>query len=144
MIVRRFSLKEENPNADVAESVDSRGGGNAAVANGTLGSTIEKILADLKPEAVYFFADDNGERSGSVVFDMKDPSQIPGVAGAMVSRVQRQSLFATGYDAAGSGQSRPVARQGCQTIRKVGSSLSQLDAGRARRRDGFAAGYAIP
>jgi hypothetical protein len=54
--------------------------GNAAVANGTLGSTIEKILADLKPEAVYFFADDNGERSGSVVFDMKDPSQIPGVA----------------------------------------------------------------
>jgi hypothetical protein len=54
--------------------------GNAAVMNGTLGSTIEKILADLKPEAVYFFADDNGERSGSVVFDMKDPSQIPGVA----------------------------------------------------------------
>src|ERR1700684_2799293 len=54
--------------------------GNAAAMNGTLGSTIEKLLADLKPEAVYFFADDNGERSGSVVFDMKDPSQIPAVA----------------------------------------------------------------
>ena len=32
----------------------------------TLGSTIEGILADLKPEAVYFFADDNGHRSGSM------------------------------------------------------------------------------
>jgi hypothetical protein len=37
------------------------------------------ILADLKPEAVYFFADDNGHRSGSVVFDLKDPSEIPAV-----------------------------------------------------------------
>ena len=42
--------------------------------------TIEKILADLKPEAAYFFADDDGNRSGSIVFDMKDSSQIPAVA----------------------------------------------------------------
>jgi hypothetical protein len=54
--------------------------GNAAVKDGTLGTTIERILADLKPEAAYFFADDDGQRSGSVVFDMKDPSQIPGIA----------------------------------------------------------------
>jgi hypothetical protein len=54
--------------------------GNAAVKDGTLGSTIEKILADLKPEAAYFYADDNGNRSGSVVFDMKDTSDIPGIA----------------------------------------------------------------
>jgi hypothetical protein len=54
--------------------------GNAAVRAGTLGSTVERILADLKPEAAYFFADDNGNRSGSIVFDMKDASQIPAVA----------------------------------------------------------------
>ena len=54
--------------------------GNAAARAGTLGSTIEKILADLKPEAAYFFADDNGNRSGSIVFDMKDTSEIPAVA----------------------------------------------------------------
>ncbi len=54
--------------------------GNAAAKAGTLGSTIERILADLKPEATYFFADDNGNRSGSIVFDMKDSSQIPAVA----------------------------------------------------------------
>ena len=45
--------------------------GNAAAKAGTLGPTIERILADLKPEAAYFFADDDGNRSGSIVFDMK-------------------------------------------------------------------------
>jgi len=54
--------------------------GNAAAKDGMLGTTIEKILADLKPEAAYFFADDNGNRSGSIVFDMKDSSEIPGIA----------------------------------------------------------------
>ena len=54
--------------------------GNAAAKAGTLGTTVERILADLKPEAVYFFADDNGNRTGSIVFDMKDASQIPGIA----------------------------------------------------------------
>jgi len=54
--------------------------GNAAAKAGTLGSTVEHILADLKPEAAYFFVDDSGQRSGSIVFDMKDPSEIPAVA----------------------------------------------------------------
>src|SRR5580658_8768206 len=54
--------------------------GNAAAKDGTMGATIEGILADLKPEAAYFFADDSGQRSGSIVFDLKDPSQIPAVA----------------------------------------------------------------
>jgi hypothetical protein len=54
--------------------------GNAAVKAGTLGSTIEQILADLKPEAAYFLADDAGQRSGLIVFDMKDSSQIPAIA----------------------------------------------------------------
>ena len=54
--------------------------GNAAAKAGTLGSTVEQILADLKPEAAYFFADDSGHRSGSIVFDMKDSSEIPAVA----------------------------------------------------------------
>lgn len=54
--------------------------GNAHAKAGTLGTVIEKILADLKPEATYFTADDNGNRSASIVFDMKDSSQIPAVA----------------------------------------------------------------
>jgi hypothetical protein len=54
--------------------------GNAAAKAGTLGSTVEGILAELKPEAAYFFADDSGNRCGSIVFDMKDSSQIPAIA----------------------------------------------------------------
>ena len=54
--------------------------GNAAAKNGTLGSTVEKLLADLKPEAAYFFVDDNGNRSGSIVFDMKESSDMPAIA----------------------------------------------------------------
>jgi hypothetical protein len=53
--------------------------GNAAAKAGTLGPTIEGILATLKPEAAYFFADDDGQRSGSIVFDLKDSSQIPSI-----------------------------------------------------------------
>ena len=53
--------------------------GNAAAQNGTLGSTIQRILADLKPEAAYF-AEDNGERTGYLFFDMKESSQLPAVA----------------------------------------------------------------
>ena len=54
--------------------------GNAAAKAGTLGSTVDKIVADLKPEAAYFFADDDGQRSASIVFDMKDSSEIPALA----------------------------------------------------------------
>jgi hypothetical protein len=53
--------------------------GNAAVANGTLGKTIQKILAELKPEASYF-TEDGGERTGWIFFDMKNASDLPGVA----------------------------------------------------------------
>src|SRR5882672_4739908 len=53
--------------------------GNAAAVSGKLGSTIQQILADLKPEAAYF-AEDNGERTGYIFFDMKDASQLPAIA----------------------------------------------------------------
>src|ERR1700684_4163153 len=53
--------------------------GNAAVKNGTLGSPIQQILPDLKPEAAYF-SEENGERTGFIFFDMNDSSQIPAVA----------------------------------------------------------------
>lgn len=52
---------------------------NAAAKAGTLGSTINEIVTAMKPEAAYFYADDEGRRSGSIVFDLKDPSDIPAV-----------------------------------------------------------------
>jgi len=53
--------------------------GNAAIADGTLGPTINSILGDLKPEAAYF-AEDNGARTGFIFFDLGSSSQIPAVA----------------------------------------------------------------
>src|ERR1019366_8666169 len=52
---------------------------NAAVKAGRLGTTIQSILADLKPEAVYF-TDDNGQRTAFVFLEMQDASQIPAIA----------------------------------------------------------------
>jgi hypothetical protein len=54
--------------------------GNAAAKAGTLGPTVQRLVASLKPEAVYFFPDDNGQRSASIVFDMQDSSQIAAIA----------------------------------------------------------------
>lgn len=53
--------------------------GNAAAISGSLNSTIQRILDEIKPEAAYF-AEDNGERTGYIFFDMKDSSQLTAIA----------------------------------------------------------------
>lgn len=53
--------------------------GNAAAKAGKLGSIIQSILADMKPEAVYF-TDDHGMRTAYVFLDLPDPSHIPAIA----------------------------------------------------------------
>jgi hypothetical protein len=49
---------------------------NNAVRGGTAGATMKKILDDAKPEAVYFTELD-GRRTGILVVDVKNPSDIP-------------------------------------------------------------------
>lgn len=53
--------------------------GNEAARKGTLGTTVQKILAEMKPEAAYF-AEDGGQRTGYIFFDMTDSSELPAVA----------------------------------------------------------------
>jgi hypothetical protein len=53
--------------------------GNAAVKNGSLGRIFAEAMERLKPEAAYFLAED-GKRTGMMVFDMKDTTDIPGIA----------------------------------------------------------------
>ena len=65
----RFMLKVNIP-------VES---GNAAAKAGKLGSTIQSILAESKPEAVYF-TDDNGQRTAFIFLELQDASQIPAIA----------------------------------------------------------------
>ena len=53
--------------------------GNQAIQNGTLPRVMMSAIQELKPEAAYFYPE-NGKRACLMVFDMKDPSQIPLVA----------------------------------------------------------------
>jgi hypothetical protein len=53
--------------------------GNEVARAGKLGTTIQSILADLKPEAVYF-TDDHGQRTAFLFLEMRDASQIPAIA----------------------------------------------------------------
>jgi hypothetical protein len=52
---------------------------NALARKGSLGTTIQSIVEDLKPEAAYFVADE-GKRTAYLVVDMKDASQLPAIA----------------------------------------------------------------
>jgi hypothetical protein len=52
---------------------------NAAVRSGTVGKTIERILADTKPEAVYF-TEYGGKRGAILIVDLPDASKLPAIA----------------------------------------------------------------
>ena len=53
--------------------------GNAMVADGSMGTVIEALMAKARPEAAYFMAHD-GKRSGMIFFDLKEPADIPRLA----------------------------------------------------------------
>lgn len=52
---------------------------NKAVLDGSLPRIMKTTIDKLKPEACYFLATD-GCRSCLMVFDLKDPSEIPSIA----------------------------------------------------------------
>ena len=53
--------------------------GNALARQGKLASTVQSILAELKPEAAYFTAE-GGRRGGILIVDIADASEIPAIA----------------------------------------------------------------
>jgi hypothetical protein len=52
---------------------------NKAITDQTLPTTLKSVFDQIKPEAAYFGAMD-GMRTGFIVFDLKDASDIPKVA----------------------------------------------------------------
>jgi len=52
---------------------------NAAVRNGTVGETMQRILDDMKPEAVYF-TEIGGKRAAILIVDVPEPSKVPALA----------------------------------------------------------------
>ncbi len=53
--------------------------GNEAIRSGTLGATVQAILEELKPEAVYF-TDSGGCRTAYLFLQIADSSDIPRIA----------------------------------------------------------------
>ena len=71
--------------------------GNAAAKAGKLGATIQRILSELKPEAVYF-TDDNGQRTGFIFLEMQNASQIPAIAEPwLLASMQRLKFIQSWY-----------------------------------------------
>jgi hypothetical protein len=52
---------------------------NQAIRDGSFAEKLDRLLQELQPEATYFTAQD-GKRTGLIVFDLKEPSDIPSVA----------------------------------------------------------------
>ena len=52
---------------------------NTAVRDGSVGDKMKRILESNKPEAVYF-CEHNGQRGGTLVVNLDDPSGIPALA----------------------------------------------------------------
>jgi hypothetical protein len=52
---------------------------NSAVRDGSVGRKIQSILEAIKSEAVYF-TDHNGQRGGTLVVNLTDPSDVPKLA----------------------------------------------------------------
>jgi len=52
---------------------------NAAVKDGTIGDKIQKVLAETKPEAVYFTEYD-GHRGVILIVNLDQPSKVPDLA----------------------------------------------------------------
>ncbi len=51
---------------------------SAAIKDGRLMKVMQSTMERLKPEAAYFSTVD-GDRGGYIVFDLKDPSDIPSI-----------------------------------------------------------------
>ena len=65
---------------------------NAAVRDGTIGSTLQTILEDARPEAVYFTEQD-GKRGAIMVVDTNDPAEIPKYAEPWFLKFDAQVRF---------------------------------------------------
>ncbi|MEM7192603.1 MAG: DUF3303 family protein, partial [Pseudomonadota bacterium] len=50
--------------------------GNEAAADGTMGETIEALVAETRAESAYFLVE-NGERTGYIFFETDDASALP-------------------------------------------------------------------
>ena len=51
---------------------------NPKIKDGSLGHDLDSIIADAKPEAVYFYLE-GGRRTAQMIFDIQDQSDLPAI-----------------------------------------------------------------
>src|SRR5690242_20401672 len=66
--------------------------GNQAIQDGRMPKIMETALETLRPEAAYFFPE-NGRRTAMLIFDLKDPSQLPGISEPFFSGLNADVQF---------------------------------------------------
>jgi hypothetical protein len=60
--------------------------GNEAAKDGSLGSTIDALLAARQPEAAYFHTE-HGQRGGTMVFDVAEAAELVQIAESLFSNL---------------------------------------------------------
>ncbi len=61
--------------------------GSRAIADGSAPQVLQETLAQLQPEAAYF-GPENGVRTAFIVFDLKDPSELPRITEPLFSKMK--------------------------------------------------------
>ena len=97
---------------------------NEVFKSGTFPKTMETILAEQKPEAAYFFAND-GKRGGFLVVNMKDTSEIPAFAEPWFLAFNAQVEFHPVMSVEDLARATPAIEQ---AVRKYGSRVAQAAA----------------
>ena len=67
--------------------------GNAALNNGQLPKILQNFIEQYKPEAAYFSTNDDGERASIMVFDLKDPSEMPKISEPLFQGLNARVTF---------------------------------------------------
>jgi len=97
---------------------------NEVFKSGTFPKTMESILAEQKPEAAYFFAND-GKRGGFIVVNMKDTSEIPAFAEPWFLAFDAHVEFHPVMTPEDLGRATPAIEQ---AVRKYGTRTAQTAA----------------
>ena len=61
--------------------------GSRTISDGSLPELMQQVFGRLQPEAAYF-GPENGIRTGYIVFDLQDPSQLPSISEPLFSKLK--------------------------------------------------------
>src|SRR3954453_10464373 len=63
--------------------------GSRMIADGSMPQLMQEVLGRLQPESAYF-GPDGGSRTAFVVFDLKDPSELPALTEPLFSKLNAE------------------------------------------------------